>query len=656
VSRYTQLYASALGIVDNVSVLAMRDASLNPLPLGTPQSLETTTNAFEAYVNDSWRATPSLTLNVGLTYQVRLAPAEKEDRYAFLIDAGTNEVITSRLYLDRARAAAEAGQPYNPTLAFQPVSAIGESKYYDIDWTNLSPRLAATWNPPFETGLLGRVLKRDATVLRGGYGLVFDRTNSVAHIFSLGMGYGENRSVLAPRCNVNGGGGPGCNPSGGDPVGSYRVGVDGPVPLPLHSQVTAPIVPSGLTVSQFADPNTKAGRTHSFNLSYQRQLPGSLLLELGGVLRFGRNLPQAYVLSSVPYFFRDTASQQTLADAFDAVAQQLREGVPASAVTPQAWFENVVGSGQTAALAAAQSTSFIDGNLSGLWLQVNQRRIANGQGPLSNQQIQSLWARGGGGRSEYEAFYTSLRRRMANGLTFSTSYTLSRSMDQAGVRQNVVGSPSSAYDLDLDWGPADSDRRHVLNLTGVYDLPFGRNGGSLARVTGGWYVGGVFSATSGVPLSVCQRAAVYGGGLAFTSCVGAVPTGSVSVGVNQGVAGSNGIGTTGNPATGGTGLNLFDDPAAAYNSFRRVLISQDASSNRGVIRGLPRWGVDLSVGKRTQLTGRVNAVFSVEAINVFNAVQFTNPTLNLSNPTNFGVITSQANSPRAIQLGFRVEF
>ena len=26
------------------------------------------------------------------------------------------------------------------------------------------------------------------------------------------------------------------------------------------------------------------------------------------------------------------------------------------------------------------------------------------------------------------------------------------------------------------------------------------------------------------------------------------------------------------------------------------------------------------------------------------------------NPTNFGVITSQANSPRAIQLGFRVEF
>ena len=234
-SRFTQLLASGLGIVDNVSVLAMRDSSLNPLSLGTPQNLDTTTDAFEFYFNDSWRPTPSLTLNLGVNYQFRLAPREKEDRFAFLIDNKSGEVLNSDIYLERAQAAALSGVPYNPTLAFQPVTNVGRKTYYDVDWSNLGPRLAATWNPSFENGWLGKVFKHDRSVLRGGYGLAFDRTNSVEHIFALGMGYGANLSLLAPRCNVNGAAGTGCVPAGGDLAGSYRVGVDGPVPVPRQS-------------------------------------------------------------------------------------------------------------------------------------------------------------------------------------------------------------------------------------------------------------------------------------------------------------------------------------------------------------------------------------------------------------------------------------
>ena len=84
------------------------------------------------------------------------------------------------------------------------MSNVGDSKYYQTDWSNLGPRLAATWNPPGKDGWLGTIFRQDKSVLRGGYGLVFDRTNSVQHIFALGMGYGENLAVLAPRCNVNG--------------------------------------------------------------------------------------------------------------------------------------------------------------------------------------------------------------------------------------------------------------------------------------------------------------------------------------------------------------------------------------------------------------------------------------------------------------------
>jgi hypothetical protein len=658
VSRFTSLYAASLGLVDNVSVLAMRDTSLQPLPLGTPQDLETKADAFEFYINDSWRPTSTLTLNIGLNYQFKLAPKEKLDRYAFLIDAGSGEVFNSENYIERARAAALAGQAYNPTLAFQPVVNAGESQYYEVDWSNLGPRLAATWNPPFEQGWLGKVFPNDRSVLRGGYGLVFDRTNSVQHIFALGMGYGENLSVLGPRCDVNGTPGPGCNPAGVQPAAGYRVGIDGPVPTPPHPTVTAPIVPSSLTVTAYADPKIKTGRTHSFNFSYQRELPSRMMMEAGWVMRLARELPQAYVLSSVPYFHVDNGSRQTFAQAFDAIATELRAGTPAAAVTPQPWFENQIAGGQTAALAAAQGTSFIDGNVSLLWLQINQRRTALGQQPLSNQQIQTLWARGDGGKSDYHAFYATLRRRMSAGLTFSGSYTLSKTMDQAGARQNIVNAPSSAFDLDIDWGPAGTDRRHILNVTSVYDLPFGRNGGRLAALTGGWYVAGIFTATSGVPLNVCQRTGVYGGGLAFTSCVGAIPSADLDVdpGVYKGVTGSGNVATTGNPATGGTGINLFENPEQVYNSFRRVLISQDETSSRGTLYGLPRWNLDFSVGKRTRISQTVHAVFTAEAVNVLNRLQFGNPTLNLANPQSFGVINSQTGNPRQIQLGVRIEF
>jgi hypothetical protein len=101
---------------------------------------------------------------------------------------------------------------------------------------------------------------------------------------------------------------------------------------------------------------------------------------------------------------------------------------------------------------------------------------------------------------------------------------------------------------------------------------------------------------------------------------------------------------------------MFQNPESVYSDFRRVLISQDARAGRSTLRGLPRWNLDLAVGKRTHLAHTVNAVFTAEIVNVFNSLQYGNGNLNLASPANFGVITSQANTPRQIQLGVRLEF
>jgi hypothetical protein len=56
------------------------------------------------------------------------------------------------------------------------------------------------------------------------------------------------------------------------------------------------------------------------------------------------------------------------------------------------------------------------------------------------------------------------------------------------------------------------------------------------------------------------------------------------------------------------------------------------------------------------VTESVAFLFSADFLNAFNHVVFNDPTLSMQDPASFGVISSQANSPRAIQLGLRLEF
>jgi hypothetical protein len=136
--------------------------------------------------------------------------------------------------------------------------------------------------------------------------------------------------------------------------------------------------------------------------------------------------------------------------------------------------------------------------------------------------------------------------------------------------------------------------------------------------------------------------------------------------VVDGSKGSNNIGTNADPASRGSGLSMFSNPEQVFNSFRRVEISRDGRAGRAnPLRGMPRWNLDTSIGKRTQLLGGERPVsmrVSFDFFNVFNKVDFNNPNLDLSNPRGFGVITGQLTPPnrvdgsRWIQLGLRVEF
>jgi hypothetical protein len=688
VTQWNRLYAATLGMLDNTNIVGARDGSLNPLPFGTKLVTDTNMHYFQFYFQDTWRMSPSLTLNYGLTYSWLTPPEEKLNRIALLTDLNTGEVFTANGYIEAKRNAALQGQVFNPTIGVRPIKDSNRDSLFDTDYSNLGPRLALAWNPSYRNGFLGSMLGDRRTVVRAGYGIVYDRVNTVSVILppAFGVGFGQVLQASAPPCNASGTPGAGCNAgagSGNRGLSAFRLGWDGSVPIPAFTGSTSPIVPgaTALGTTYATDPKRKIGRNHLIDFTIQRELPAKLIMEVGYIGRLGRNLPRGVDLDSSPYFFKDAASGQTFAQAYDKVACVLRGDAgktfggftcPAS-VQPQPWFENQLPGLGTTFLITNFPSLFQTNDVATLFLQMGfVRQTSLGLPAYNNLQLAAILMATSGGRSNYHAGFVTLRNRPWHGVQFDLNYTLAKSLDQVGDVQNNLSLITSGFDPNIDYGPAQSDRRHVFNATFNYDLPFGagkqwfNSHGALDRVIGGWYLSGIFRAYSSLPYFVTDNAGVWGGTVAGLPSDGAIPLGNLSSlgsGVHSGVVGSGGIATVGNSTSGGSGLNLFANPEAAFKSFRRILLSQDTRQGRAAaFRGPGFWNLDFRLGKQTRITERVQFEVSADFFNVFNHLNLAAPSLSLNSPDNFGVFTSQVVPPnrtdgaRWIQIGTRLSF
>jgi hypothetical protein len=659
-TRWNRLFAGTTGMIDNTNVLVTRDRNLNPLPLGSPLEANTYENAVDFYFSDTWRIRPSLTITGGLNYQIQFSPVDSLGRTAFMIDNATGQTLTSTDYLNNARQAALQGNIYNPTLAWLPSTKTSQKAVFNTDYGNVGPRIAAAWNPSFENSFWQHLFgDKGASVFRAGYSITYDRMNTVWSVLEpmLGPTFAQTINCRGPVI-----GGSCANSS--NPTDAYRIGVDGSGVVPTASTVSSPLVvgtPYGETFAYQPDPIIGTGHAHHIDLTIQRQLGSTTTAEVGYVGTIARNLREVNDITSAPYFYKDKASGQSFAAAYDNVANQLRAGSLPSAVTPQPWFENQIGPGGTVTLATQFGSDFTAGLLRTLW-QSMQFLLPQ---PITNLQVQRIWSGTDGGYSNYHAFFATLRKRTSKGLTFAVNYTLAKSLDDIGAVQNYPLEASSSFDHSIDYGPSFFDHRHVVTANWVYELPFGRgtrfntDSEPLNKVIGGWYFSGIFKAASGLPLTVAESNQAWGGGDTLGLVVaGAIPINKSDFGnsVHSGVPGSGGVGTDGNPATGGSGLNIFANPQAVLADFRPIQVSKDGRSGRGVLRGFPYSNFDLSLAKRTLVTERVAFLFSADFLNAFNHVVFNDPTLSMQDPASFGVISSQANNPRAIQFGLRLEF
>jgi hypothetical protein len=298
-----------------------------------------------------------------------------------------------------------------------------------------------------------------------------------------------------------------------------------------------------------------------------------------------------------------------------------------------------------------------------------------------------------GGHDSYNALMLSLSRRSASGLSLNAQYTLGKSYGNTGGSNEADTSANNARTLDqfeYDNGYNKFDVRHTFNFSALYQVPYGRNRqkpatGVADAILGGWDVGGILNARSGVPVNVLitRPDVVYvdGSGAIFTNpaagrtAVINTPGGGASRNVRRpdlipGV----------DPFLENGGL-LFLNPAA----FAAPQPGTFGNLERNSLHGPNFSQLDLVTAKHFAFGGGRNVEFRIEVFNVFNKVNFANPAgvLPLALPANstneanklqpgqaytgaaagsFGQITSTVNktvglgSQRQIQFAFRLNF
>ena len=413
------------------------------------------------------------------------------------------------------------------------------------------------------------------------------------------------------------------------------------------------------------DPKYRPGRNHQWDVTIQRELPGRGLLEIGYIGRHADNIYSPLEINGAPYMM--TLNGQTYAQAFDAVATALRAGAAAPA---QPFFERALAGSAlcaapnpncTAGVVSRFSGSFQTQRVTDVWNGI-QPSFTFGPATAATNQVSTMFYWASQGWANYHAGFISYRTRNYKGLTLDANVTWAHSLDTRGLNQDFDTAASNSYDLHYDYGTSIFDRKIVFNLFGMYELPFGRSGHDVfSRIVKGWSVAPIVNISSGLPLKVLTGSSQEFGQGGSSNSGGAVLIKPNTFGnsVHSGVAGDTAtqVGINGDPARGGTGLNLFANPADVFSSFRPAMVSLDTTSGGGgQLRGLPRWNLDLAISRKFNFTEKKSVTFSGQLFNALNVVQFADPSVSLQSPQAFGVLSTQLNSPRIIQLGLHFDF
>ena len=554
----------------------------------------------------------------------------------------------------------------------------------------LGPRAAIAWNPDAHGGFLEEILGNKATVIRVGFGRFYSRSLAAGLVSTSVLGDGFLQPVGCQNPNISGA----CTGTGiVNPTNAFRIGTDGtnaPVGA-ITPTLSIPVTPGYnapySTLVESLDQQWKPASTNSVDFTIQRQLKGNIIMEVGYVGVWANNLYQGIDFGSVPTMMK--LNGQTFAQAFSQMYFALAAGRSPAA---QPFFESALKgssycqgfSNCTAAVASNESGNILTQSVTSMWSDLDTQWTAFGPALTSTNQCFYCYAYTSLGYSNYQSMVVTAQKRYSDGLTLNANFTWSHALGIISTGQSyTLDNAGNPFDLYSDYGPQYFDRRFVFNMMGSYILPFGKGhriGGQspiLDRLIGGWTISPVFSWGTGLPINFAsgsyqEQGQAWDGDLSASAIpIGTAGSGTLGNTQHYGINSASGsiVAVNGNAANGGSGVNMFSNPSAVFNEFRPFILGTDErTGGAGTVYGQHRYNLDLGITKNTQFTERVGAQIFVQAFNVVNHMQWGDPSMNLQDPQDFGVLSGQygaltlggagasANYTRIIQLGLRLHF
>jgi hypothetical protein len=545
------------------------------------------------YFQDEWKLRRNLILNYGVRWEVNPPATE----------AG------NRVYVPNKNIDGSQG----------PVTYVHADRW----WKNnnlgaLAPRFGVAWQP-------GSAQK---TVIRAGYGIAFDPVNtfqvtSVAasvpgQTFTCSNSFSGTNGALVTT--------PGCAT-----VPDLRLGAGFPNALPAPSAkpstfLTPPAQVSGNAPAvRVFDPNLTLPTVHMWNLTVQHEVKGGYVVSVGYVGRRGTRLYRSWNVNQIdakPILSSFLAMEKN----FNLGSGCRPDGTLASGATCQgAAPVPILQQGitnQTFINSTTTQTDLSQNAAGNFASRLEAATLAGGLRP--NPQFNQILMIDNGGDSNYHAAQLTFRKRYDRaGVLINGAYTFSKSIDDLSI--DPVGStvgggltttnsrtPVDGHNYRNERGRSDFDQRHVFNMTGVYELPFGTGkplfgnaSRAFSKVVGGWSLNGIYTYQSGEPFSV--RSGVLSANNTAQSRAALKPGVALPQSELQEIAGVLGPVFFPNadaftfPEPGGLGIG------------------------RNVFQGPSYWNVDAGVSKGFEFTERIKMVFRAEFFNAFNHPNFRNP-------------------------------
>ena len=576
---------------------------------------------YDFYVQDTWRFRPNLTFDLGLRWELKPQPSSKD------------------LPILRPNQPFTIGAAPTNTLRWE------EGDLFKNDFNNYSPSIGFAWDP-FSSG---------KTSIRANYRLSYDRFPSQVFANSVYQSAPGN-TITATATGI------------AQQNLLLRNGLPNlfPTASPDVLRQPAAFSTAGITL---VDPDTQFPENHQWFAGIQRELWWNNVLEINYIGRRGVHLFGGYDSNQVNILASDSRCPENFLQAFNT----LRASSTANSCLINLLFtgDPANNAGTTTfrgigAINTALSNTQTGGSVATAALVVSQRTSGSSQmlattigNPFFFQRFPqftgSVNVLDSNDYSRYNGLEFILKRRFAAGFGYQVGYTYSKSKDTRSFdptfttvsRANNQSASSTPFDInnrDLNYAWSDFDRRHVLQATYVFELPFGRGkmfGSDVPRaldwIIGGWQLAGTFNWASGRPFTV------YSGLNTFSN-------------VNQSFANCDDCPRDMGRLVDRDGLGWYWFSEEDAARFSQPEPGELGNTGRNYFIGPRQFQTDASLSKKFRFSERYSFDLRIDARNLTNNASFGLPTATYTSSIFGRIGTSVTSFARRIQLSARFNF